>query len=210
MRAFDYQHLVPKHAIQQLASAGDTRGEAMSRCAAFFARRGFAPVAGLIHPLDLATLRCHYRRLIRTGKMRLGDEQSPRRYVAHNDPLARFFHFNLTRVVTELAGQAVKPSYVYAAAYQEGASLEKHTDRIQCEFSLTLCVDYAPEPARETPWPIHLDTREGVVTVFQALGDALLYRGCELPHYRKALRPGHCSTSLFFHFVREDFQGPLN
>jgi hypothetical protein len=48
------------------------------------------------------------------------------------------------------------------------------------------------------------------VTVFQAIGDALLYRGRELPHSRDALPEGHTSTSIFFHYVREDFAGSLD
>jgi hypothetical protein len=112
--------------------------------------------------------------------------------------------------VTAFAGEPVKPSYVYLASYQSGAILEKHTDREQCEFSMTLCLDYSPEPRHATPWPLHLHKKSGKVTVFQAIGDALLYRGCQLPHSRNRLAEGQTSTSIFFHYVREDFTGSLD
>ncbi len=111
--------------------------------------------------------------------------------------------------VAGLIREAVKPSYVYLAAYQAGARLEKHTDREQCEFSISLCLDYSPEPACATPWPLHLDTARSTVTVYQALGDGLLYRGRELPHYRGTLAEGNSSTSIFFHYVPEAFSGSL-
>jgi hypothetical protein len=175
-----------------------------------FQQKGYAPVGQLIHPFHIAALRRYYRHQLRTGKFHLGDAQSPRRYIAYNDPVARFFHQQLTAAVTAFAGEPVKPSYVYLAAYQPGAVLEEHTDREQCEFSVTLCLDYAPEPRSATPWPIHLREKSGRVTVFQAIGDALLYRGCQLPHSRDALPEGQTSTSIFFHYVREDFAGSLD
>jgi hypothetical protein len=39
------------------------------------------------------------------------------------------------------------------------------------------------------------------------LGDALLYRGRELVHYRNPLPEGHHSSSIFLHYVRENFTG---
>ena len=175
-----------------------------------FLQNGYASVPGLIHPFHLAALRRYYRRKIRKGTFRLGDDQSSRRYIAHNDPIARFFHLQLAPYVSKLVGKSVKPSYVYTAAYQPGARLDKHTDREQCAFSITLCVDYSPEPALATAWPLYLETPRGTVTVYQALGDGLLYRGCELPHYRRTLAQGNTSTSIFFHYVAEDFSGSLD
>ncbi|MGA8492119.1 MAG: hypothetical protein WB711_16955 [Terriglobales bacterium] len=175
-----------------------------------FQSQGYAPVGRLIHPFHIAALRRYYRHQLRTGKLRLGDSQSPLRYVSYNDPVIRFFHQHLTKAISAFAGEALKPSYVYLASYQPGAELEKHTDREQCEFSVTLCLDYSPEPQNATPWPLLLHEESGKVTVFQAIGDALLYRGCEIPHSREALPEGHTSTSIFFHYVREDFAGSLD
>jgi hypothetical protein len=175
-----------------------------------FQSQGYAPVGGLIHPFHIAALRRYYRHQVRTGKLRLGDGQSPLRYASYNDPVGKFFHQQLTRAMSAFAGEPLKPSYVYMAAYQSGAVLEKHTDREQCDFSATFCLDYAPEPRNATPWPLQLHKTSSTVKVFQAIGDALLYRGCQLPHSREKLPEGHNSTSIFFHYVREDFAGSLN
>ncbi|HZC23959.1 MAG TPA: hypothetical protein VE866_11520 [Candidatus Binatia bacterium] len=177
--------------------------------AASFQQRGYAPLPGLIHPFHVAALRRYYRYLIRAGALELGDQQSQRRYVAYNEPVARFFHRQIVRWVTAVAGVPVKPSYVYLAAYLGGAELRKHTDRAQCEFSVTLCLDFSPEPELETPWPIRLDTAHGTITVYQALGDGLAYRGTQVPHYRDRLGEGQTSTSIFFHYVPDEFTGSL-
>jgi hypothetical protein len=175
-----------------------------------FQSQGYAPVGRLIHPFHIAALRRYYRHQLRTGKLHLGDSQSPLRFVSYNDPVARFFHQQLTAAIAAFAGEPLKPSYVYLASYKAGAILEKHTDREQCDFSVTLCLDYSPEPRNATPWPIHLHKKSGKVIVFQAIGDALLYRGCQLPHSRDCLPQGHTSTSIFFHYVRQGFTGSLD
>lgn len=195
---------------QRLALRGDEWLKTASFCAQQFQQKQYVPVGGLIRPYHLAALRRYYRQMIRKGKLPLGDNQVARRYGAHNESVARFFHHQLAPAVSAIVGEPVKPSYVYFASYQSGSILEKHVDRAQCEFSLTFCLDYSPEPVRQTPWPLHLESREGRVTVFQAIGDGLLYRGRELPHYRHALPEGNTSTSFFFHYVAKDFEGKLD
>jgi hypothetical protein len=187
-----------------------TWGQTVKKCSQMFREKGYAPLDNLIHPFNLAALRRYYRYSIRRGAIRLGDDQSSRRYVAHNEKVARFFHHQLVQAISAVAGEAIKPSYVYLASYLGGADLKKHTDRQQCEFSVTLCLDFSPEPELETSWPIRLDTAEGTATVYQALGDGLAYRGTSVPHYRDILGVGHTSTSIFFHYVPSDFSGPLD
>ena len=199
--------LIPQdHAVRRRREWED----AVTKSAPLFREKGYAPLSSLIHPFHVAALRRYYRYLIRTGSIHLGDGQSARRYVAYNEPVARFFHFCLTPTLSALAGEQLKPSYVYMASYRSGAELKKHTDREQCEFSITLCLDFSPEPMLATPWPILLDTPRGRVTVYQALGDGLAYRGTRLPHYRDTLARGRTSTSIFFHYVLADFAGSLD
>jgi hypothetical protein len=186
------------------------REEATGKAAELFRKKGYAPLHDLIHPFHIAALRRYYRYRIRAGAIPLGDGQSPRRYVAYNDPVARFFHRQIAIPLGAVAGEPVKPSYVYLASYLSGAELKKHVDREQCEFSITLCLDFSPEPALATPWPILLDTPTATVTVYQALGDGLAYRGTRLPHYRSKLGNGQTSTSIFFHYVAADFTGSLD
>lgn len=194
----------------QAVQAGSRREEMVKKASALFREKGYAPLGDLIHPFHIAAWRRYYRYLIRTGAIHLGDKQSPRRYVAYNEPVARFFHQDIAATLSAVAGEPLKPSYVYMASYLSGAVLKKHTDREQCEFSVTLCLDFAPEPVLATPWPIRLDTPTGTVMVYQALGDGLAYRGTRLPHYRDALGEGQTSTSIFFHYVAADFAGSLD
>lgn len=130
-------------------------------------------------------------------------------------------------------GEEVIPSYVYAASYINKADLKPHTDRAQCEFSISFQVDYFPEPENHlSPWglfvaepdspnidalknssnefPANSEAEDKNTAVYLASGDGLIYKGRELIHYRYPLTEGHQSTSLFFHYVPKDFDGNLS
>jgi hypothetical protein len=181
----------------------------LERAQALF-QNGYADLGCLLHAFTIGAARTYFRRLIRLRRARFGDGQSARRWVQHNEIVARFFHHQLTPIVASVAGIALKPSYVYFSCYEGGAELPWHTDRKQCEVSLSMLIDYSPQPAAEAPWPLLLQTRQGVVPVHQRIGDTLAYRGCEVPHAREALAADHTSMHLFLHYVPQDFSGPLD
>jgi hypothetical protein len=172
--------------------------------------RGFARLSGVVPPLHLGRLREHYRLLARTGRLGLGDGQSANRYVAHNEPIAQYLHRQLESLVSATVGHPVRASYCYLAAYRDGAVLPPHRDREQCEHTLSVLVDHAPEPATDAPWPVELLLPRRRFMVYQALGDGVLFRGRTIPHARRPLPPGHSSTSILFHFVDADFAGGLD
>jgi hypothetical protein len=175
-----------------------------------FHTEGYAAVSGLLPPFHLGALRRYYRYHTRIGSFKLGDQQVERRQVKHNETLARFFHAQLAGAVSDLVGTVVKPSFVYVAAYESGAKLAKHLDRPQCQYSITLSIDATPEPDGASPWPIRLETPDGAVSFYQSLGDALLFQGTRLPHFRDELEDGCTSTSMLFFYVDDAFDGPLN
>jgi len=174
--------------------------------------RGYAIVRSLIQPQQLGAMRRYYRALVADGGLPLGDDQSPERYRLHSEVLAAFLHPQLTSLVSRIAGEETKPSYVYFASYRSGASLPRHTDRAQCEFSISLLADYVPEPDGPCGWPLYLEDPRMPDEVHAAdlgIGDCIVYRGRELVHYRNPLPDGHQSTSVFLHYVRAGFSGRL-
>jgi hypothetical protein len=176
-----------------------------------FRHDGYVVVDNLIHPTQLAALRRYYRELIAEGHVDLADEHAmSRRYRAHDEILGRVIHRGLTALVDELAGAEMVPSYSFLASYQPGTTLPPHRDRPQCAITVSLLVDYRPEPDGPAPWPIHLDTGGPQATAIHLrLGAGLFFRGIELTHWRDCLPDGHCSTSLLLHYVPKGFRGAL-
>ncbi len=186
----------------------DTWERICADAAAQFRRHGYVIVRDLLHPVLVAALRRYYRGLVAGGRLPRGDDQVAERYRLHSEPVATFFHPQLAILMSRIATEPVKPSYLYFACYPAGSTLPKHVDRLQCEFSISLLIDYSPEPRDRCGWPLfleHPDLPGGAAAVDLAIGDAVLYRGRELAHYREPLADGHQSSSLFFHYVREDF-----
>lgn len=97
--------------------------------------------------------------------------------------------------VANLVGEMVFPTYTYARIYKKGNVLEKHTDRPECEISLTIHLQGDKE------WPIYMEKPNGeVVGVVLNQGDAVLYLGCDTPHWRNAY-DGEEYGQVFLHYV---------
>lgn len=93
------------------------------------------------------------------------------------------------------SGEKVLPTYSYARVYGRGDALRQHEDRDACELSLSLNLD------ADQPWPIIFqrpDGRESRVSLEP--GDAVMYLGCQTPHWREAYEGESC-TQVFLHYV---------
>ena len=101
-------------------------------------------------------------------------------------------------------GEKLNPSYSYTRAYKKGDVLYRHRDRASCEISTTINLG-------GEPWPIYLDPTKGNgilsgkdqnvvlkpnakkgVKVNLKPGDMLIYRGCELDHWREKFKGNIC------------------
>lgn len=185
--------------------------EKFRRAVAEFQTLKYATLREILPPPQLAAIRCYVEQLLTQGFLIFNDRQVSLRHAIHNDPVSIYFHEQLASFVSRLAGEIVKPSYVYSAIYVEDAVLAPHTDRPQCEFTMSMQIGYEPELSGVSPWALCLNDLQGnKVENFLANGDALIYKGCELVHYRDALFKNHRSTSIFFHFVPQDFEGSLS
>jgi hypothetical protein len=213
---------VPDEMVAQLATAGIfVTPSALARCAeqatdrasmarAQLADQRYCMLPSILHPDHVAALASYYDRIIASGNWTFGDAQVSQRYGWHNEPVARYYHHQLTAFVGDIAGVPVRPSYSYVSAYRGGrASLRPHVDRKQCVYTVSLWLRSRESPAAE-PWPLWLHTPQGIVAVTQSAGDAILFHGCELPHWRDQPPPGGASTTLIFHYVPNDFAGTLD
>jgi hypothetical protein len=143
--------------------------------------------------------------------MKFGDTQVPRRFAEYGERVAQMLHGAFLPLMQRIVGSDVVPTYAYAAVYAEGAELEPHVDKEDCEYSFSFQLDYQPEPSDGiSPWPLYLSSRppsdrrvdtKSDRAIQLANGSFLAYKGRELVHYRTALPKGHRSTSLFFHYV---------
>ena len=118
-------------------------------------------------------------------------------------------------VMEKATGLKLYPAYSYARIYKKGDVLKRHKDRFSCEISTTMNLS-------GDDWPIYLNpnSKEGNVYgpkrgIYQVQyyqptkskgikvdlkqGDMLVYRGCELEHWREKIKGKGC-TQVFLHY----------
>ena len=130
-----------------------------------------------------------------------GDNESKISWYA--DPLIETILDTCTAGVELQTGLNLIPTYSYARVYREGDELVRHVDRPACEISVT-CNVYA-----NTKQFIYMqDELNGgnEVEIFLEPGDAIIYRGCEIVHWRKKLQPGEINAQFMMHYVQKDGQ----
>jgi hypothetical protein len=175
------------------------------------AEEGFAVVRGIIPPLQIAALRKYFRSLRQEGYMGLDPSEAVKeRYFIHNDEPTGFFHRQTANLIRSVTQEAIFPSYSFVSSYGNGAFLKKHVDRPQCKWNASLLIDANPETPVEDSWPIFLQSGEKPSKVNLNMGDAVIYRGTDVPHWRDVMPEGQTQTLLLFHFVPLDFTGTLD
>jgi hypothetical protein len=124
------------------------------------------------------------------------DGQVPDAYSYWGDSTLDAVLISLQPDLEAAAGCALLPTYSYARLYQNGNSLARHRDREACEIAATIHLGYSgmgPPPIRFAP----------DVAVTQQPGDAVIYLGDKLEHWRDAFA-GVNFGQLFLNYVRAD------
>jgi len=117
----------------------------------------------------------------------------------YSDPLCESLLLHVQPILEKATGRKLFPTYAYMRIYGPGSILAEHTDRPSCEISATLTLGYKA-PAI---WPIFVRSNGKDIPVHLDRGDMLIYKGCELPHWRKPLQ-GDYTVQAFLHFVDQN------
>jgi hypothetical protein len=170
----------------------------------------YVTLTRLLNGAHIVAMRSYYTRVLEEGFVYLSDGQVPLRYAMHREPLMAFYHHQIRALFETVVGEPIKCSYPYFGAYRNGADLEKHTDREQCEWTASLLIDELPRPEGISDWSLFLELPTGDCTpMLMGIGDGSIYLGRKLPHYRDAFT-GQLMTCHFYHYVKADFDGPLD
>ena len=164
--------------------------------------------------LDEPLLTVAYRYAMMRAQLGHGssDSQVPGTPSFYGDPLMETLLEVAAATLEEITGLELEPTYSYFRVYKQGDVLERHRDRPACEVSVSICLGLDLGTAGpEYCWPLHVipagnsgDSSPGVAIPCRP-GDAVVYRGCEVWHWREALE-GASQAQVFLHYV--DRHGP--
>lgn len=124
------------------------------------------------------------------------DHQAPNTFAIYGDVLMDTILQGLKPMMQEQTKNLLFETYSYARLYKKGDELVRHKDRFSCEISTTLNLG-------GDMWPIFLEpsgeiNKKGVQVDLEP-GDMLIYRGCELEHWREPFSGDICGQ-VFLHY----------
>lgn len=162
-----------------------------------FQENGYLFAPGLI---DTTAYYAFFGKLVESGRGK-ANKLVPGSVGFYKEPLCEKLLEHLLPAIESLTGHKLYKTYSYARRYELGNELEPHRDRAACEITATLALGYEGKP-----WPIWVKDRQGQPHSFLLhAGDALIFRGSELPHWREKNTYGP-SSQVFLHYV--DRNGP--
>jgi len=149
----------------------------------------------------------NYLSNINTDWGTFSDSQVPNTYSHYADIVMETLLLKVKPIMEEKTKLDLIETYSYARIYKKGDILHRHKDRFSCEISTTLNLG-------GDQWPIFVepDSKKGVfkngkyvpskskgIKVVLNPGDMLVYRGCDLEHWRNEFKGDHCAQ-VFLHY----------
>lgn len=132
------------------------------------------------------------------------DTQGPSAFEYYADPLIEVMLKECLPIIEKETDLRLHPTYSFSRVYQENEELKPHTDRPSCEISVTINV-----ARKGSRWPIWMQYKNNDPAEFKLeAGDAVIYKGCEVTHWRKPLKQDNLNVQFMLHYVNQD--GPYS
>ena len=112
---------------------------------------------------------------------------------------------NSKSLVEKITGVRLHTSHYFMRNYKKDQEVKPHYDRLACEISVSLCIGMTKIDS--PTWPLHIIGKDGIETAAHMLpGDAVVYLGCELKHWRNVWLDSNWSEEdrlcqVFLHYV---------
>jgi hypothetical protein len=168
----------------------------MQNTVELFKQNGYAYLKDFLDEDNCKELTSILRDLVAQGQT-IKDSQCPKSHAIHGTPTFDKLLEDLLPHFEKHCGKRLYPTYSYARLYKPGEELKKHTDRPACEISATVTLGF-----EGNPWSIYMAGNK----IDMQVGDAVLYRGMDVEHWREKYTEGQWQTQVFLHYV--DANGP--
>ncbi len=170
----------------------------MHTAAREFRESGYTVIRNLVDTHHIQHLKAHL--LAHMSEGTLDDGQVPGSPSCYLDPEVEKLQLGLTGAIEASIQLHLMPVFCYHRIYRTSAILRMHKDSTRAEISAT--INLGQEGA---PWPIWLvDYDENTQRVVLNPGDALVYYGNKLLHWRGKLVDADNVVQIMFHYVNRD------
>lgn len=166
-----------------------------------FEQQGYAIIKHFIPRIMCEYIAKNIRVLEANSRLSFGDAQVAKAFSGGSPAVTETLLDLMTPVLSHTLNCELYPTYSYLRIYLRGAALAKHMDRYSCEISATVSIEY------EGPgiWPLCLEVDGNVKKIELEPGDALIYKGIQIPHWRDPFE-GERQVQVFLHYVKKHGQ----
>jgi len=168
-----------------------------------FKDNGYVHLQNALDKQSCEVLTSKLKALVEAEKT-IKDDQCPLSQAVHG---AKFFDNLLEDMLPyfeQQSGLKLYPTYSYARLYGQGEELKNHRDREACEISVSITLGFEGDV-----WPIYMGNNEdksNATEIKMEIGDVVMYRGCDIYHWREPYKEGKWQAQVFLHYV--DQNGP--
>lgn len=170
-----------------------------------FQSAGYTKLKGLVDGETVKTISQYFENKINRGEWAAKAEVlkgDASKFGYYADPLIEVLLKKCLPAIEEQTSLELEPTYSFSRVYQEGEELSPHTDRPSCEISVTVNIACTGDPR-----PIWMQYEDNApVKCMLEPGDAVVYKGCEVTHWRRKLPKGQINVQVMLHYV--DKNGP--
>ena len=174
-----------------------------------FDENGYVYVPGII-PKSLCAIVNQYALMKEITEFDASDEQVQGAHSVYSDTLMETVLHFLHSHMEKYTGYELCPTYSYYRVYRPGMTLDRHKDRPSCEISTTVCFGHNYMNKLDYKWSMYVKNSKNQETrIDQNPGDLLIYKGCEIEHWRDPFDAPDNSYQVqgFFHFINKN--GPF-
>jgi len=170
-----------------------------------FKEKGYVHLKSFLPEHTCKELTDELNRLVKEQKT-INDPQCPKSEAVHGALAFDKLLETCLPYFEKASGLKLYATYSYARLYnQQGEELKNHRDRPACEISATITLGFEGDV-----WSIYMGDDEAktvnVNKIDMAIGDAVMYRGCDKWHWREPYFEGKWQAQVFLHYV--DQNGP--
>lgn len=189
-----------------------------------FSERGYQAINGFVHPILASTYFRYFMDLEKNQQIEGVKKETVMTLAGTRGPLNMGGFFlsgnlrmnnkdivltnllvNSKSLVEKITGIQLHTSYFFMRNYKKDQEIKPHYDRGACEISVSLCIGMTKIDS--PTWPLHIVGKDGIETAAHMLpGDAVVYLGCELEHWRNVWLNSNWSEEdrlcqVFLHYV---------
>jgi len=167
-----------------------------------FDQNGYVLIKNFLDETAVQTVSRYIEYSLNQGFMPRDNNKEAPSHRRYGDPLTETILYNSKEHIENVTGKKLYPTYSFSRVYLKGDELKPHVDRPACEISVTCHV-----ATQGDPWPIWMKApgKEPIYFVLEP-GDAVVYKGCEVTHWREKAINTAVNAQFMLHYV--DQNGP--